>query len=53
MTVTVNEQLAAPVVVQLTVVKPSGKKEPLVGLQVTAPQPPLDVGPVKLTTAPH
>ncbi|HEY7547865.1 MAG TPA: hypothetical protein VID27_23410 [Blastocatellia bacterium] len=37
---------------QLTVVVPTGKKEPLEGLQTTAPQLPLVVG-EKLTIAPH
>ena len=37
-TVTVNEQLAPVVVVQLTIVAPIGKNEPLVGTQVTGPQ---------------
>ena len=43
-TVTVNEQLAPFVVEQLTVVMPTGKNEPLVGLQETGLQLPLAAG---------
>jgi hypothetical protein len=51
-TVTVNVQLGPAVVVQATVVVPTGKNDPDAGLQVTAPQSPL-VGAEKVTTAPH
>ena len=37
--VTVNEQLGPAVVVQVTVVVPTGKNEPEAGLQVIVPQP--------------
>ena len=43
-TVTVNEQLEPDVVLQVTVVVPTGKTEPDAGLHVTVPQAPLVVG---------
>jgi hypothetical protein len=43
-TVTVNEQVAPPVSLQVTVVVPTGKNDPEAGLQVTVPQVPLVVG---------
>src|SRR5712691_7694308 len=52
-TVTVNEQLPPFVVMQLTVVVPTGKKEPLVAVQVTGPQLLLAVGAAKFTMVPH
>jgi len=39
-TVTLNVQLGPAVVVQVTVVMPTGKNDPEGGLQVTVPQPP-------------
>jgi hypothetical protein len=52
LTVTVNVQLDPCVVLHVTVVVPTGKKEPEAGEQATAPQVPVVVG-AKLTTAPH
>ena len=52
-TVTVNVQLGPAVVVQVTVVVPTGKNEPDAGLQVTVPQVPVVVGALYITTAPH
>ena len=43
-TVTVNEQLGPAVVVQVTVVAPTGKKELEAGEQITVPQLPLGIG---------
>ena len=43
-TVTVNEQLGPAVVVQLTVVVPTGKLDPEAGVHVTVPQLPVVVG---------
>jgi hypothetical protein len=43
-TVTVNEQLGPAVVVQVTVVVPTGKQLPEEGLQLTVPQPGSAVG---------
>ena len=43
-TVTVNEQLGPAAAVQVTVVVPTGKNDPAVGAQDTAPQLPLVVG---------
>ena len=51
-TVTVNEQLDPDVVLQFTVVVPSGKNEPEAGLQATVPQAPLVAGAAKATMAP-
>jgi hypothetical protein len=44
LTVTVNVQLGPAVVVQVTVVVPTGKKEPLAGEQLTVPQVPVVIG---------
>jgi hypothetical protein len=44
LTVTVNVQLGPLCVVQVTVVAPTGKKDPLVGVQLTVPQFPCVVG---------
>ena len=44
LTVTVNEQLGPAVVVQFTVVVPTGKKDPEAGLQLTVPQLPQTPG---------
>jgi len=52
LTVTVKLQLDPCVVLQVTVVVPTGKNEPEAGEQTTAPQVPVAVG-AKLTTAPH
>jgi hypothetical protein len=43
-TVTLNEQLGPAVVVQVTVVMPTGKTDPEAGLHVTVPQPWVVVG---------
>jgi hypothetical protein len=43
-TVTVKEQLGPAVVVQVTVVVPTGKNEPEAGEQVTVPHVPVVVG---------
>ena len=43
-TVTVNEQLGPALVVQVTVVTPTGKNAAEAGVQVTVPQLPLVVG---------
>ena len=43
-TVTVNEQLGPPPVVQVTVVVPTAKNDPDIGVQLTAPQLPAVVG---------
>jgi hypothetical protein len=51
-TVTEKEHPGPAVVEQLTVVVPFGKNDPDDGLQVTVPQPALEVG-EKVTTAPH
>jgi hypothetical protein len=50
--VMVNEQLGPDVVLQVTVVVPTGKNEPDAGEQVTVPQPADAVG-ANVTTAPH
>jgi hypothetical protein len=52
LTVTVNEQLDPCVVLQVTVVAPTGKNEPEAGEHATSPQVPVVVG-AKLTIAPH
>ena len=44
LTVTVNEELPPAVLVQVTVVVPTGKNELDAGEQVIVPQPPLVVG---------
>ncbi len=51
--VTVNEQLGPTELVHVTVVAPTGKKEPDGGEHETVPQLPVVVGTGKLTTAPH
>jgi hypothetical protein len=43
-TVTVNEQLGPEIVVQLTVVVPTGKNDPDAGVHVTVPQLPVVLG---------
>jgi hypothetical protein len=48
----VKLQLGPAVVEQVTLVVPTGKKEPEAGEQVTVPQPGVAVG-AKLTAAPH
>src|ERR1051326_3714596 len=56
MTVTVNEQFVMPRLLeamQLTVVMPTGKKEPEAGTHDTVTQLPLMVGAGKFTTVPH
>jgi hypothetical protein len=50
--VTVNEQLG-PLVVQVTVVVPTGKNDPVAGEHVTVPHGPVVVGGEYFTTAPH
>lgn len=52
LTVTVNPQLGPAAVEQLTLVVPTGKKDPEGGEQVTNPHPAVVVG-AKLTFAPH
>ena len=52
-TVTVNEQLGPAVLVQVTVVVPTGKQLPEEGLQVTVPQAPPVVGAGYVTTPQH
>ena len=44
LTVTVNVQVGPAVLVQVTVVVPTGKNEPDAGLQVIVPQVPVEVG---------
>jgi hypothetical protein len=44
LTVTRNEQPGPCCVVQVTVVTPTGKLEPVAGVQVTVPQLPVVVG---------
>jgi hypothetical protein len=44
MTVIENEQLGPAVVVQVTVVVPTGKNDPESGVQVTVPQAPMGTG---------
>jgi hypothetical protein len=53
LTVTVNVQLGPAVVVQVTVVVPTGKNDPEAGEQDTFPQVPVVVGLGYVTTAPH
>ena len=46
-TVTVNEHVSVvlwPMNMQVTLVVPLGKNEPLAGEQIVPPQPPLDIG---------
>jgi hypothetical protein len=50
---TVKVQLGPAVVVQVTVVVPTGKNDPEAGEQVTVPQVPVVVGAGYVTTAPH
>jgi hypothetical protein len=52
LTVTVKPQLGPAAVEHVTLVVPTGKKEPEAGEQVTVPQPDVVVG-AKLTAAPH
>ena len=51
--VTVNEHVGPAVLVQFTVVVPTGKNEPDAGVQVIVPQSPVGVGRGYVTTAPH
>jgi hypothetical protein len=54
--VTVNVQLSGPALLfdlQVTVVVPTGKKEPEAGEHTTVPQVPVVVGALYVTTAPH
>jgi hypothetical protein len=52
-TVTVNMQVAPTVELQVTVVVPTGKVDPLDGTQVTVPHMPVVVGSANFTVAPH
>jgi len=52
LTVTVNVQVGPADEVTVTVVVPTGKKDPEAGVAVTVPQLPVVVG-VKFTMAPH
>jgi len=56
LTVTVNTQLSGPALLfdlQVTVVAPTGKKEPEAGEQITVPQVPVVAGALYVTAAPH
>ena len=56
LTVTVNVQLSGPALLfdlQVTVVAPTGKKDPEAGEQTTVPQVPVVVGALYITAAPH
>ena len=52
-TVTRNEALRPSVFVQVTVVGPNGKNEPLAGVQMIGAQSPVVDGGAKFTIAPH
>src|SRR5262245_3792242 len=52
-TATVKDALSPSAFVQVTVVMPTGKNEPLGGVQITGAQSPVVAGGGKFTTAPH
>jgi hypothetical protein len=53
LTVTVNMQVDPTDAVQVTVVVPTGNRDPLAGTQVIVPHIPVVVGSANFTTAPH